>query len=116
MTILVVDDSKTILAIISFVLKKEGYIIECCRSAEDALSYLNDHIVDLIITDINMPGLGGEALINKVRSNPKYKELPIIVTSTIAESEAILPGVTAWAFKPLNPQKLVALIESFKID
>jgi two-component system chemotaxis response regulator CheY len=116
MDILAVDDSKTILSIISFVLEKEGYSVKCCFSAEDALDFLKAEDVKLIITDINMPGIGGKEFIKSIRSKPEYKATPIIVNSTIVESKANFPEATEWLVKPLNPHKLIALLKTFDFD
>ena len=112
MDILVVDDSRTILSMTTFVLEKEGYSVKSCLSAEDALRFLETEDVKLIITDINMPGMGGEEFINKVSDNPKYQDTVIIVNSTTIENDLSLPSVTQWMTKPLNPHKLTAMLKT----
>jgi CheY-like chemotaxis protein len=73
-TIMLVDDSATILLSISSILGKAGYTVEKAPNAEEALKKFNNGTkVDLLITDLNMPGMNGIELIREVRGLPSYK-------------------------------------------
>ncbi len=72
-TIMLVDDSATILLSVSSILSKAGYSVEKAANAELALQKFNSGVkVDLLITDLNMPGRNGIDLIREVRKLPSY--------------------------------------------
>lgn len=115
-TIFLVDDSATILLSISSILMKAGYAIEKAGNAEDALKKFNAGVkVDLLITDLNMPGMNGIELIQKVRQLPNYKFLPILFLTTESQqskkAEAKAAGASGWIVKPATADELVNTIK-----
>ncbi len=76
-TVLVIDDDPDFLAIIDKWLS-EQYDVECLRSGESALAYLEHKRPDLILLDLEMPGLNGDQVMKRIRSNPKCERIPII--------------------------------------
>ena len=82
-TIFLVDDSATILLSISSILGKAGYTVEKAANAEDALKKFKAGVkINLLITDLNMPGMNGIELIREVRKLPAYKFVPILFLTT----------------------------------
>ncbi|MDV7397087.1 response regulator, partial [Arthrospira platensis SPKY1] len=77
-TILVVDDSLETLEIIRRNLEREGYAVHTVPGVEEALNILRDTAIDLVITDLRMPRIGGMELIRHVRDNFKYTEVLVI--------------------------------------
>ena len=82
-------------------------------SAEDgviALEKLSQNEIDLVITDLNMPNMDGLELIKNIRENPKYKELPIIVLSSLSNdldiNEGLKNGANSYLMKPFNAVKI----------
>ena len=71
----------------------------------------NAGIVDVVITDINMPRLDGFGVIEGVRANPEHRATPILVLTTESDAakkeRARSAGATGWIVKPFNPVKLV---------
>ena len=88
-TILVVDDSPTVVKFVSFSLKKGGYGVVTACDGMDALEKISnlDEEVSLVITDLNMPNLDGYALVSTLRQNEAHCETPIIILSS-EEDEA----------------------------
>ena len=85
-------------------------------SGFEALRLLPRETVDLIITDINMPGgINGLELINFVKKNPRYKHVPLIVISTEGtdrdREKGMKLGADAYLIKPFEPDDLVAEVE-----
>ena len=115
-TVLVVDDSRTILAMISFTLEKLGYHVHTAPTAEDALTLAVKNHVDIVITDINMPGIGGVSLIERLRKSKRFAHTPIIVNSTLLNDNKLDELIDAWINKPLNPLKLASLIEQLTVE
>lgn len=115
-TIFLVDDSATILLSISNVLAKAGYAVEKASNAEEALKKFQANVkVDLLITDLNMPGMNGIELIREVRKLPAYKFLPILFLTTESQqskrAEAKAAGASGWIVKPATAEDLLNTIK-----
>lgn len=114
-TILVVDDSATARMIIKQCLiiigLKEKVFLEA-SNGRDALEMLKSHRVDLVVTDINMPVMDGEALLREVKGSAIWKRTPVIViTSTsndVREKTLRETGAEAVVSKPISPASLHA--------
>ena len=110
------DDSSTILLSVSSILSKAGYTVEKSASAELALNKFNAGIkVDLLITDLNMPGMNGIELIREVRKLPAYKFVPILFLTTESQQskklEAKAAGASGWIVKPATADELLNTIK-----
>ncbi len=114
--ILVIDDSKTVRNLVSFIIKKEGFKV---TSAEDGLEgleklYANPDI-SLIVCDVNMPKMDGFTFIKTIREQEQYRDLPIIVLSTEGQETDIQKGLglgaNMYMIKPAQPEKLVRNIK-----
>lgn len=115
-SVLLVDDSATILLSISNILMKAGYAAEKASSAEDALKKLQAGLkIDLMITDLNMPGMNGIDLIKEVRRLPAYKFVPILFLTTESQQsrkmEAKAAGASGWIVKPATADELLNTIK-----
>ena len=115
-TIFLVDDSLTILLSISNILQKAGYAIEKASNGEEALKKFNAGVkVDLLMTDLNMPGMNGIELIQKVRTLPAYKFMPILFLTTESQqskkAEAKAAGASGWIVKPATADELLNTIK-----
>jgi two-component system, chemotaxis family, chemotaxis protein CheY len=109
--ILIVDDSKTVRNLVAFVLKKEGYRVTAAADGLDGLEKLYaDSSVDLIISDVNMPGMDGFTFLRILREQEEYRNLPVIILSTESRDEDIRQGMRLGAnlylVKPANPDSL----------
>ena len=115
-TIMLVDDSVTILLSISSILGKAGYAVEKCSNAEEALRKLTagTHI-DLLLTDLNMPGMNGIELIREVRKLPACRFVPILFLTTesqqIKKQEAKAAGASGWIVKPATADELLGTVK-----
>jgi two-component system chemotaxis response regulator CheY len=115
-TILIVEDSATTRALIRAVIEELGEFetVEA-SSGFEALKILPQQEYDLIITDINMPDINGLELINFVRNNPRYNQIPIIIVSTERSEEdkkrGMALGATAYVTKPFKSLELQEIIQ-----
>jgi two-component system chemotaxis response regulator CheY len=112
-TILIVDDSKMVRAMVRGALEKESHqVFEAC-DGKDALGVLASVNPDLIVTDINMPEMDGLSLIQALRELPAHQCTPIMVLSNEAGDEvrnsARRVGATGWLDKPFHPEQLCQL-------
>lgn len=115
-TIFLVDDSATILLSISNILAKAGYATEKAANAEEALRKFQAGVkVDLLITDLNMPGMNGIELIKEVRKLPNYRFMPILFLTTESQQsrkqEAKAAGASGWIVKPATADELLNTIK-----
>ena len=115
-TIMLVDDSATILLSISSILGKAGYTVEKAANAELAMGKFNAGVkIDLLITDLNMPGMNGIELITEVRKLPAYKFVPILFLTTESQQarkmEAKAAGASGWIVKPATADELLNTIK-----
>ncbi|CAN5378432.1 response regulator [Phenylobacterium sp. 20VBR1] len=112
-TVLTIDDSRTMREMLNHALVEAGYRVIQAVDGVDGLEVLqaNAGIVDVVITDINMPRLDGFGVIEGVRANPEHRATPILVLTTESDAakkeRARSAGATGWIVKPFNPVKLV---------
>jgi two-component system chemotaxis response regulator CheY len=117
-SVLIVDDSPVMRSFIRRVLALSGFEVGECREAgngEEALVQLAAHQVDVILTDINMPGMNGEELLRRLCADRVLKTIPAVVISTDATNERILRmialGAEGYMSKPFTPETLREEIE-----
>jgi DNA-binding NtrC family response regulator len=110
--VLVVDDELGVRMTLSGNLELEGYEVLEADSAEEALAVLARESVDLVLSDIRMPGMGGVALLRQVKA--VHPQLPVVLmTAFTAEAnieEAIGCGVYTVLAKPFNLERAAELI------
>lgn len=118
-TILVVDDSPTIVKFVSFSLRNGGYAVVTACDGMDAIEKISrsDEDVHLIITDLNMPNLDGYSLIGTLRQNEKYRETPIIILSSEGSDDdrerGMAVGATSYLVKPFKSSVLLSEVQKF---
>lgn len=116
MQVLAVDDSRTMRDMVRLTLTGAGIDAHLAEDGVHGLEVLDDMgPPDAIITDINMPRMDGFGFIDAVRSQEKYKGIPILVLTTESaddmKSRARQAGATGWIVKPFDPQKLVKALK-----
>ena len=113
-TILTVDDSKSIRQMVSFTLQRAGYEVLEAEDGQDALNKLTPD-VKLVLSDLNMPVLDGIGLIKAIRANAATKFLPVIMLTTESQDgvkqAGRAAGATGWIVKPFKPEQLIAVIK-----
>lgn len=114
-TILIVEDSETTRSLIRAVIEeiKDFNIIEAASGFE-ALKLLPQEKFHLIITDINMPDINGLELIRFVKTNPLYRDIPLIIVTTERGEEdrkkGMSLGASAYITKPFKADELKSAI------
>ena len=113
-TILVVDDSSTILKSMRLKLERAGYAVVTACGGDGALAIMAARPPDLVITDLNMPGMSGIELIREIRLNPAHAQIPLVVLTTEIDTKlkerAKAAGATGWLTKAMDAAKLQAAI------
>jgi two-component system chemotaxis sensor kinase CheA len=91
--VLLVDDSAFFRNMLMPVLKAAGYAVTAVAGAHEALALLKQgRAFDVLVTDIDMPGMDGFALAEAVRGEPRFQDMPVIALSSIGSPEAIERG------------------------
>lgn len=114
-TILIVDDSATMRQMVGDTLRGAGFAVLEGINGADALTKVTGRAVQLVITDFNMPVMGGIALIERLRAKPEFRFTPILVLTTESEAarkeQGKAAGATGWVTKPFDPTRLVAVVK-----
>jgi two-component system chemotaxis response regulator CheY len=115
-TIFIVDDSATMVMSVKSTLEMNGFKVETAGDGLQALSKLKGGMKpNLIITDINMPNMGGLELIKNVRALPGFRFTPILTLTTESQvakrDEAKKLGATGWLVKPVSGPDLLKVIK-----
>ena len=115
--VLIVDDSPGMRKVIRRVLMLSGFPTALCVEAGDgleALAVLQREAIDLVLTDINMPNMNGEELIEKLAADPLRRSIPVLVVSTDRSEERLQRmlalGARGYVTKPFVPETLGAAL------
>lgn len=114
-SILIVEDSTTTRSLIRAVIEELGdFDIVEAPTGFDALKLLPTQDFGLVVTDINMPDINGLELINFVRSNQRYSNIPLIIVTTERSEEdkkrGMALGATAYVTKPFKAPELQDIV------
>jgi len=112
--ILAVDDSPTILEMISAILTSGGYEVITAADGNEALVAARAESPDLILLDVMLPKLDGYRVCRLLKFDSKYKSIPIIMLTAKTEEQAMATGIRTGAdqylTKPVEPERLLAAV------
>ena len=112
-SVVIIEDIKEMSDLIQLYLKREGMDTAVFDNAEDALVYLKDNIPDLILLDINLPGMDGFEFLNIYH---KESDCPVLIVSARDSDEDIIMalgyGADEFVTKPFSPKVLMARIRA----
>jgi serine phosphatase RsbU (regulator of sigma subunit) len=116
-TLLVVDDDPDILRVVRFYLAKQNYTVMTAENGQEALAFLAvNPAVELILSDVMMPEMNGLQLLERVRKNPMWSEIPVILISAEGETSKKIAGLNLGAddfiTKPFNFDELMARVRN----
>jgi DNA-binding NtrC family response regulator len=113
-TILIVDDEKNILKVVSLTLRDSGYDVDTAQSAEEAIEKFNQGSYDLVITDLKLPGMTGLQLLEHIRyQDPDFPLIMITAYGSIENAVAAMKnGAFNYLTKPVNPDELLAVVKA----
>jgi CheY-like chemotaxis protein len=113
--ILVVEDNDRNRRLMRILLKARGYEVIEATTGTEAMDYLEDHMPDLILMDIQLPSTDGLALTKEIKSSERTKDIPVIAVTAYAmkgDKERMLEaGCDGYISKPIDTQKLPITIE-----
>jgi two-component system chemotaxis response regulator CheY len=115
-TILAVDDSAAIRQKLKLALDCGGYEVVFGEDGIDGLAKARGCQADVVITDLNMPGMNGILLVGEIRKLPNYVGVPIIFLTTSSDTAlkklAKKAGANAWLVKPFQSEHLLAVVRN----
>lgn len=116
MHILVAEDDRDIAELISHYLKKAGWTSHIAPAGDQALAYIRNHPVDVVILDLMLPGMGGLDVCKALRADKATAGVPIIMLTARAEESDRIHGLEMGAddyvAKPFSPNELVARVRA----
>jgi type IV pilus assembly protein PilB len=114
--VLVVEDSRTILAVVKYFLELEGFEVLTAYDGAAGLEVAKTQQPRVIITDYNMPGMDGVAMVKILREDPQTRGMAIIMLTSDAsldrETQALSAGADDYILKPVEPRRLVARVKA----
>jgi signal transduction histidine kinase len=112
--ILIVDDNPTNLAVLSQALKGAGLAVRTAEDGESALELVTRKLPALILLDVQMPGISGFEVCQKLKADPKTQGIPIIFTTALADTESKIKGLSLGAVdyipKPFEQEEAIARV------
>ena len=111
--VLIVDDDREMVALLERGLTRRSFAVAVALSGEDALAYLADHDVDLVVTDLNLGAMSGLVLTERIVAN--RPGVPVIVLTAFGSLESAIGAIRVGAYdflsKPIELEALVLVVE-----
>jgi two-component system, OmpR family, response regulator VanR len=118
--VLIADDDRDILELVSLTLEQDGYEVVQARNGEEALRVAAERTVHLAVLDLMMPGIDGYEVTRRLRAADGDQRLPILILSAFAEDRqaalALAAGADAYMRKPFSPRALLAKAGSMILE
>jgi len=115
--ILVVEDNPANQLLIQFTLESSGYQVELAGSAQEALASIELRRPDLILMDIQLPGLDGLSLTRQLKADPKVEAIPVVALTARAMAGdrdlSLAAGCSGYISKPIDTQTIVDEVDYF---
>lgn len=113
--ILIVDDLADNLFLLQVILEAEGYIVISASDGTSALAAIQASSPDLVLLDVMMPDLDGFEVTRRIRQNPQFLHLPILLVTAHADlkaSNGLNIGADDFIRKPIDPEELLIRVEA----
>lgn|SRR5262245_26209784 len=115
--ILLVEDNPMNRRVSEFLLKARGYIVDEARDGQEALEKVKTHLPDLILMDLQLPGLDGFAAAKIIKQDDLTKKIPIVALTAYAMSgdaeRALAAGCDGYITKPIDPDEFTNIVASY---
>ncbi len=118
--ILIVEDNEKNMKLVRDVLQVKGYATLEAGTAEDGIRLANEHKPDLVLMDIQLPGMNGIQALGLLRADPATAKIPVIaVTASVMQQDRKLiteAGFDAYIGKPINLKEFLATVRKWLGD
>ncbi len=114
-TILVVDDEPNIVLSLEFIMQNEGYDVRIAKDGEEALLAIKEKVPDLVLLDIMMPAMSGYEVCQRIRANPEWKDIRIVMLTAkgreVDQEKGMAMGADDYITKPFATRDLIARVK-----
>jgi len=114
--VLVVEDSPTVASVVRYFLELEGFEVCVAQDGNEGLEMARRQRPDVIVTDVNMPGMDGMEMVSALRDDPLTREVAILMltsdSSVERETEGFTAGADDYIVKPVEPRRLAARVKA----
>ncbi|MCF6157683.1 MAG: response regulator [wastewater metagenome] len=115
--VMVVEDNEKNRKLMRVILKANGYNVIEATTGEEALNLLKDQKPDIILMDIQLPGIDGITLVKHIKADATTNDIPIVAVTAYAmkgdEQKILDAGCNAYISKPINTQELPRIVEKY---
>jgi two-component system cell cycle response regulator len=115
--ILVIEDNATNLELMVYLFRAFGYDPVTAADGEAGLEAVHREPFDLVICDVQMPGVDGYELARRLKGHPTFRSIPLVAVTAMAmvgdRDRALAAGFDGYIAKPINPQTFIKQVESF---
>lgn len=119
-TVLIADDEPNIVISLEFLLQQAGYQVQVAHDGQQALEAIQRQAPDLVLLDVMMPQLSGFDLCQKIRENPAWQRMRIVMLTAkgreVEVAKGLALGADAYITKPFSTQALLAQIRDLLAD
>ncbi|MNQ07414.1 Response regulator receiver domain-containing protein [Pseudomonas linyingensis] len=119
-SVLIADDEPNIVISLEFLLEQAGYRIRVAHDGQEALEAIQRQPPDLVLLDVMMPNLSGYDLCQKIRENPAWQHMRIVMLTAkgreVEVSKGLALGADAYITKPFSTQELLAQVRDLLAD
>jgi CheY-like chemotaxis protein len=114
--VLVVEDNATIVSVVKYFLELEGFTVSVAEDGLAGLEMAFQERPDMIVSDLNMPGMDGLAMIRALRKDQRTSDVRVLMltseTSVESETLGLAAGADDYILKPVEPRRLAARVKS----
>jgi two-component system cell cycle response regulator len=115
--ILIIEDNPTNLSLMTYLLRAFGHTVLTGCDGEEGLEIARRERLDLIVCDIQLPGLDGYALARQLKSHPALSTIPLVAVTALAmvgdRDRVLEAGFDGYLAKPIAPRTFVSQVEAF---
>ena len=108
--ILIVDDNATNLKLVAYLMKANGFAVDTALDAESAIVAIRQHHPDVILMDIQLPGIDGLELTRRLKADPATRDIVIVAVTAYAmkgdQAKALAAGCDDYITKPIDTRAL----------
>jgi CheY-like chemotaxis protein len=116
--VLVVEDNATIATVVKYFLELEGFEVLVAGDGRLGLEMALRELPDVIVTDVNMPGMDGISMVKALRSDARTSQMRIMMltseSSVESETDALAAGADDYVLKPVEPRRLAARVKALR--
>ncbi|MFN3331824.1 MAG: response regulator transcription factor [Caldilinea sp.] len=110
--VLIVDDEANIVISLEFLMEQAGYAVAIARNGDEALEKIEGFRPDLVLLDVMLPGVNGFDILQRVRQQPEYRNMAIIMLTAkgreVEVTKGLALGANAYITKPFSTRELLA--------